>query len=197
MHAAGGEPEADLHARIAARVQQLRSEQDADLAGDLNILPDFHGNRSPLADPHARGVISGLTLDTSFDGLCRLYWRTCVAIVLGIRHILEAMEQYGYRFETLHLTGGHAHNPLLLELYADVTGRKVVVPQTEDAVLLGTAMTAAAGGGLFPDLNSAGRSMAAADREYHPDAGRSETYDRDYRRFLAMLRHRNELNEIH
>ncbi len=197
MHAAGGEPEANLHARISARVQQLRSDEGADLAGDLNILPDFHGNRSPLADPHARGVISGLTLDTSFDGLCRLYWRTCVAIVLGIRHILEAMEQYGYRFETLHLTGGHAHNPLLLELYADVTGRKVVVPQTQDAVLLGTAMTAAAGGGLFPDIASAGRSMAAADREYHPDAGRSGTYDRDYRRFLAMLRHRDELNEIH
>ncbi|MGW9229522.1 FGGY-family carbohydrate kinase [Pseudorhizobium sp. NPDC055634] len=197
MHAAGGEPDRDIHARIAARVQELRAEQGGDFAGDLHVLPDFHGNRSPLADPHVKGVISGLTLDTSFDGLCRLYWRSCVAIVLGIRHILEAMEQYGYRFETLHVTGGHAHNPLLLELYADVTGRKVIVPQTQDAVLLGTAMTAAAGGGLHPDLATAGRAMAAAERDYFPDAGRAGAYDRDYRRFLAMIRHRDELNDIH
>jgi FGGY-family pentulose kinase len=197
MHAAGGEPEADLHARIAARVQQLRSEQDADLAGDLNILPDFHGNRSPLADPHARGVISGLTSThpstASAASIGEPAWLSCSAydtswkpwssMATGSRRCTSPEDM--------------PHNPLLLELYADVTGRKVVVPQTEDAVLLGTAMTAAAGGGLFPDLNSAGRSMAAADREYHPDAGRSETYDRDYRRFLAMLRHRNELNEIH
>ena len=63
------------------------------LRARLHVLPDFHGNRSPLADPHALGVISGLTLDSSFDALCRLYWRTCVAIAFGIRHILEMMKQ--------------------------------------------------------------------------------------------------------
>nr|CAD6407526.1 ribulokinase [Rhizobium sp. Q54] len=196
MHAAGGEPDADLHGSIVARVRQLRAEQGTDLACGLHMLPDFHGNRSPLADPHARGVISGLTLDTSFDGLCRLYWRTCVAIALGIRHILDTMEEYGYRFEALHVTGGHVHNPLLLELYADVTGRKVVVPQTQDAVLLGTAMTAAAAGGVYADVAEAGRRMAAPGRELLPEFGRAGHYDRDYRRFLTMIRHRDELNSI-
>ena len=196
MHAAGREPDADLHGSIVARIRQLHAEQGTDLACGLNILPDFHGNRSPLADPHARGVMSGLTLDTSFDGLCRLYWRTCVAIALGIRHILDRMEEYGYRFEALHVTGGHVHNPLLLELYADVTGRKVVVPQTQDAVLLGTAMTATVAGGMHPDLPAAGRAMAGLGCELSPDRDRAGQYDRDYRRFLAMIRHRDELNTI-
>jgi FGGY-family pentulose kinase len=196
MHASGGEPTAELLGRIVSRVNELRLEQADGLASGLHVLPDFHGNRSPLADPHATGVISGLTLDSSFDGLCRLYWRTCVAIALGIRHILETMEGYGYRFETLHVTGGHVHNPLLIELYADVTGCKVVIPQTEDAVLLGTAMTAAAAGGLHPTLVAAGRAMSAVGREYLPKTVQAGHYNRDYRRFLAMVRHRDELGSI-
>ena len=196
MHAAGGEPSSDLLARVIKRAQELREEHGANLASNLHILPDFHGNRSPLADPHVTGVISGLTLDTSFDGLCRLYWRACVAIALGIRHILETMSDYGYRFETLHLTGGHVHNPLLVELYADVTGCTVVIPQTEDAVLLGTAMTAAAAGGIYGSVAAAGEGMAARGRERQPDAEAAKLYERDYRRFLAMIRHRAELQAI-
>ncbi|MGF9563192.1 FGGY-family carbohydrate kinase [Neorhizobium sp. JUb45] len=196
MHAAGGEPTLDLHARIVSRIGELRAEEGSDLAPDLNILPDFHGNRSPLADPRATGVISGLTLDTSFDGLCRVYWRTCVAIALGIRHILEALAQYGYRFETLHITGGHVQNPLLLELYADVTGRKVVVPNTKDAVLLGTAMAAAVAGGLHENLHAAAGAMDQGWAEHAADPERTKAYGRDYKRFLAMVRHREELRRL-
>ena len=196
MHAAGGEPSVELIESIVARVQHLRAQQGPGFAAELNILPDFHGNRSPLADPHATGVISGLTLDTSFDGLCRLYWRSCVAIALGIRHILETMDGYGYRFDTMHLTGGHVHNPLLVELYADVTGCRLVIPATQDAVLLGTAMTAAAAGGLHDTLFAAGQAMDGGGTERLPNPARTAQYDRDYRRFLAMVRHRNELNSI-
>ncbi|CDZ70253.1 FGGY-family pentulose kinase [Neorhizobium galegae bv. orientalis] len=193
MHAAGGEPTAELHGRIIARVGELRAETEGDIAPNLHVLPDFHGNRSPLADPHATGVISGLTLDTSFDGLCRLYWRTCVSIALGIRHILDALSDYGYRFETLHVTGGHVNNPLLIELYADVTGRKVVIPENRDAVLLGTAMAAAVAGGVHGSLFEAGQAMDGGGTERLPDPARAEQYGRDYRRFLAMVRHREEL----
>ena len=194
MHAAGGEPTADLHGRIIERIGQLRAEAaGADIAPELHVLPDFHGNRSPLADPHATGVVSGLTLDASFDGLCRLYWRTCVAIALGIRHILDAMAGFGYRFETLHVTGGHVNNPLLIELYADVTGCVVNIPKTRDAVLLGTAMAAAVAGGLHPSLFDAGQQMDGGGTERRPEPARKSFYDREYRRFLAMIRHREEL----
>lgn len=196
MHASGGEPTLELHARIVARICELRVEEGQHLAPNLHVLPDFHGNRSPLADPRATGVISGLTLDASFDGLCRLYWRTSVAIALGIRHILEALGQYGYRFETLHVTGGHVQNPLLVELYADVTGCKVVVPKTRDAVLLGTAMAAAVAGGVHATLQVAAGAMDQGQAERHADPTRAKDYDRDYRRFLAMVRHREELRAL-
>ena len=117
----------------------LRAEEGLDLAGRLHVLPDFHGNRSPLADPHALGVISGLTLDASFDSLCRLYWRTAVGIALGVRHILDTLNAGGFVIDTLHVTGGHTKNPLLMELYADAVGCTVVEPLADEAVLTGTA----------------------------------------------------------
>ena len=195
-HSTGGEPTAANHARVVARIREMQAEEGEGFAARLHVLPDFHGNRSPLADPHALGVISGLALDASFDGLCRLYWRTCVAIALGIRHILDKLGECGYPLDTLHVTGGHVRNPLLMELYRDVTGCRVVVPETNDAVLLGTAMVAAVAGGLYADLPGAGAGMYPGGCEYLPDAARKAGYERDYRRFLALYRHRAELAAI-
>jgi FGGY-family pentulose kinase len=195
-HGAGGEPDAATHRRIAARVMELRAGEGLDLAGRLHVLPDFHGNRSPLADPHAVGVISGLTLDASFDSLCRLYWRTCVGIALGVRHILEALNQNGQPVDTLHVTGGHAKNPLLMELYADATGCTVIEPLAEDAMLLGTGMVAAAAAGLFPTLPEACAAMQQGGRERQPNPKARERFDRDYRVFLEMHRQRQVLDAI-
>ncbi|NLS05349.1 FGGY-family carbohydrate kinase [Rhizobium sp. P32RR-XVIII] len=196
MHAAGGEPTAALHQKIVSRIAQLRAEEGDAFGARIFVLPDFHGNRSPLADPHAVGVISGMTLDTSFDGLCALYWRTAVSIALGTRHILEKMKEYGYAPDTLHMAGGHVKNPVLMELYSDATGCKVVVPKMNEAVLLGTAIAASVACGLHKDLAAAGYAMYPGGEERVPDGAKQAMYDREYRRFLAMYRHRAELEAM-
>jgi FGGY-family pentulose kinase len=188
----GHAPTPALHARVVARVADLRAAEP-DLAPRLHVLPDFHGNRSPLADPRALGVISGLPLDSSFDALARLYWRACVGVALGLRHIVETLDAHGYAIDTLHVTGGHARNPLLMELYADATGRRTVEPAAPDAVLLGAAMAAAAGCALHPSLAAAGAAMAHGGATREPDPATAARYDRDWRAFLAMQRHRAEL----
>lgn len=192
----GGEPDAAFHRRIVERIMVLRHQEGLDLAGRLHVLPDFHGNRSPFGDPNALGVVSGLTLDSSFDSLCCLYWRTAVAIALGVRHILDALRDSGYAPETLHVGGGHSRNPLLMELYADVTGCRVVEPATPDAVLLGTAMMAASAAGLYPDLAFACSAMHQGGTERLPDPAARDRFDRDYRVFLEMHRQRRALDEI-
>lgn len=192
VHAAGGAPTADLHQAIAARVAALRSAGGETFAAGLHVLPDFHGNRTPRAEPAARGVISGLTLDASFDGLCRLYWRTCVGIALGVRHIIEAMRDGGQPIEKLHVTGGHTKNPLLMELYGETTGCRLVEPVADESVLLGTAMVAARGAGLFDDLADACRTMRQPTRERQPAA--QHRYERDYRIFQEMHRQRRVLD---
>jgi len=195
-HGAVGDPDAALHKKITDRIMELRAGEGLDLAGRLHVLPDFHGNRSPLADPHAVGVISGLTLDTSFDSLCRLYWRTCVAIALGVRHILDALNDKGYAIDTMHVTGGHTKNPLLMELYADATGCTVVTSAAEDAVLLGTAMVAATAAGLYPDLPAACLAMKQGGRSRLPNPEARTRFDRDYRIFLKMHQQRRELDAL-
>ncbi|MFE0017488.1 FGGY-family carbohydrate kinase [Mesorhizobium sp. NPDC059054] len=192
----GGEPDAATHKRIVERVMALRAEEGLDLASRLHVLPDFHGNRSPLADPHALGVISGLTLDSSFDSLARLYWRSAVAIALGVRHVLEALNANGYVIDTLHVTGGHTRNPLLMELYADATGCMVLESESGDAVLLGTAMSAAAAAGLHPSLAEACAAMRQPGRERRPNPASRNRFDRDYRVFLEMHRQRQALDAL-
>ena len=195
-HGAAGDPSPVEHRRIVERIAALRAEQGDGFAAGLHVLPDFNGNRSPLADPRATGVISGLTLDASFDSLCRLYYRTCVAIALGVRHILEVQAAHGVRTDTLHVTGGHARNPLLMELYADVTQCAVVEPLAEDAVLLGTGMVAATAAGLHADLPAACAAMQQGGRERRPNAAKRALYDRDHRIFLQMHEDRRALDRL-
>ena len=196
LHSAGGQPDGAMHAKIIARIAELRAAEGASFASRLHVLPDFHGNRSPLADPHAVGVVSGLTLDASFDSLCRLYFATALGIVLGTRHILDALNTEGYRIDTMHVTGGHTKNPLLMELYADATGCTVIEPQAEDAVLLGTGMVAATAAGLHPDLAAAAAAMARQGREHRPDPDAAARFERDWRIFLRLHEQRRELDAL-
>ncbi|WIY51939.1 FGGY-family carbohydrate kinase [Devosia sp. YIM 151766] len=195
-HGAGGEPSAQLHQAICDRVMELRAEAGPAFASRLHVLPDFHGNRSPLGDPNALGVISGLTLDSDFDSLCRLYWRSCVGIALGIRHILETMSGDRSPVEYLHVIGGHTKNPLLMELYADATGCIVIEPNTPDATLLGMAMVAANAAGLYPSLDRACLAMHRSSTQRHPNPAMRPQFDRDYRIFLEMLKQRQAIDAL-
>jgi ribulose kinase len=182
---------------VLERIAALRGEQGEGFAARLLVLPDFHGNRSPLADPHALGVISGLALDASLDALARLYFATAQGIAFGTRHILDALDAEGYAIDRLHIAGGHTRNPLLMELYADTTGCTVVAPpENTDAVLLGTAMVAATAAGMHEDLGAAASAMAQPGTTRHPDTSRRETYDRRYRAFLEMHEQRRALDRL-
>ena len=195
-HGAGGEPTREKHLAICQRVMELRETEGLALANRLHVLPDFHGNRSPLGDPFARGVISGLTLDSDFDSLCRLYWRTCVSIAHGVRHILETLNTRGYSIDTLHITGGHTRNPLLMELYADATFCTVAEPSTPDATLLGMAMVAATAAGLYPTLNQACLAMQQGQTFRPPNPDARPQFDKDYRVFREMIEHRRILDAM-
>ena len=183
------------HDVVLDRIKELRAQEGGAFARDLHVLPDFHGNRSPLADPKARGVISGLALDGSLDALARLYYAGAVAIALGNRHILDRLSDHGYRVDHLHLTGGHARNPLLVELYADASGCTVVLGEEEDGVLLGTAMVAAVAAGLYPSLAEAAAAMGRAGRTMAPAPAMRGHFDARYRAYLAMQDHNRALEE--
>lgn len=181
------------HATVLALIAGALAAQGPGFGAGLDVLPDFNGNRSPLSDAAARGVVSGLSLDRSTEGLAALYWRTAVALALGVRQIVEHLQAAGSRAESLAIAGGLARPPLLQQLFADVTGLRVLRSEAEDVVLLGTAIAAATAAGLHSDLPGAARAMARLATVIEPDPARRETYDRDYRVMLRMQEHRAEL----
>lgn len=197
LHAEGRALGADAHAKVSGRVAELLADGGPAMLGPLTVLPDFHGNRSPLADAEARGVIFGLSLDASFDGLARLYYATALGIALGTRQIIDALDRHGYRIDTLHLTGGHVANPILVQLYADATGRDVVLPEQEDGVLLGTATVAAAAAGLHPSLATAGQAMVRPGRTIRPDPALRSFFERRYDVFLDLQEHEARLRQAY
>jgi ribulose kinase len=186
-HAEGRHLGGNRHERVVARVEELLAAEGPALVRDLHVLPDFHGNRSPLADPLALGAIQGLTLDSSFDSLARLYYATAIGIALGNRHIVEVMNRAGYAIDHLQLTGGHAANPTLVQLYADAADCVVVLPSEADGVLLGTSVVASVAAGLHPSIEAAGRAMVRPGAEVRPEPARRAFFDQRYRAFRLLL----------
>jgi FGGY-family pentulose kinase len=159
----------------------------AALTSELHVEPDFHGNRSPRANPRLRGMISGLKLTDSLDSLALLYLATVQAIAYGTRHILEEMNTRGYRIRTLIATGGDAKNPVFVREHADITGCRIVLPREKEAVLLGSAMMGAVAAGDQPSLLKAMGAMSATEQIVDPAGADVAGYhDRKYQVFHRM-----------
>ncbi|MCA9604311.1 MAG: FGGY-family carbohydrate kinase [Myxococcales bacterium] len=178
-----------VHALLNRRLDALAEgvELPAALTKELHVLPYFHGNRSPRADPSLRGMISGLKLTASVDALAVLYLATVQAIAHGTRHIVDAMNAAGYRIDTLIACGGDTKNPVFVREHADATGCRVVLPKEPEAVLLGASMLGAVASGAVPTLSAAMASMNAPGREVAPAGGEVAAYHaRKHRIFHRM-----------
>jgi ribulose kinase len=159
----------------------------AELADELRVLPDHHGNRSPRADASLRSMVCGLTLSDSLDSLALLYLATVQGLALGTRHILDALRAKGWRPTTLVACGGDTRNPLFVRTHADATGCRVVLPREPEAVLLGSAMLGAVAAGAHPGFAEAMAAMSGTGAEVSPVSGPgSRYYDRKYGVFLRM-----------
>jgi FGGY-family pentulose kinase len=191
-HPEGGAPTREKHLQLLDHIAARVAETGVGYGLPLAILPDFHGSRSPVPDPTETGLIAGLTLDTSFDGLAKLYWRACVALACNIRQIIEHLPQ-GSQIESLFMTGGFAAHPLIPQLYADVTGRAVRLHEGRDAVLLGTAVNAGLAAGLYRDIAEASARMKPATKSVEPRPEAAKLHERDYAVFLTLQRQRTEL----
>ena len=155
----------------------------AELTASLHVCPYFHGNRSPRANPHLRGMISGLSLSATLDDLARLYLATIQAIAYGTRHIIEALNGSGYAVDTIVACGGGTRNPVFLQQHADITGCRIILPGEGESVLLGSAMLGAAAAGRFDSLDDAMVAMSSVGSVVQPDPAVAAYHDRKYKVF--------------
>ena len=141
------------------------------LADGLNVVPEFLGNRAPLADPHARAVIAGLGVDNDIESLIAFYIAGVCGIAYGLRQIIEAQTAAGAPIEQISISGGAGRLDLVRQLLADATGKPVLAVAAEEPVLLGTAMLASVAAGGFCDVKAAMAGMSKNGRRYEPCTG--------------------------
>lgn len=141
------------------------------LAGRVHVVPEFLGNRSPLADPESRAVVAGLGLERDPSSLVGLYLAGLMGIGYGLRQLLERLGETGVAVETIMASGGAARSDLVCRILADATGLPVAVADTPEPVLLGSAMLAAVAGRRQPDLAAAMSAMSRPARSFRPAGG--------------------------
>jgi xylulokinase len=110
-------------------------------AHGLLMLPYFAGERTPIADPDARGVIAGLTIEHTRGDL---YRAALEATALGVRHNIEALRAAGGAVERVVAVGGGTQGALWTQVVSDVTGLEQLVPEVTIGASYGAAFLAAA-----------------------------------------------------
>lgn len=138
------------------------------LAEGLHVVPEFLGNRAPHADPRTRAVIAGLGMDTSLDSLAALYIAGLCGIGYGLRQIIDAQARNGAPVSTIVISGGAGRSDAVRQVLADAAGITIVGPDTEEPVLLGSAMLGACAAGHHSDLISCMFAMSGVAGRYEP-----------------------------
>ncbi|KAK9931822.1 hypothetical protein M0R45_019083 [Rubus argutus] len=160
----------------------------ASLTEDIHVLPDFHGNRSPIADPKAKGIICGLTLDASEKQLALQYLATLQGIAYGTRHIVEHCNAHGHTIDTILACGGLVKNSLFIQEHADIIGCPIILPRESEPVLLGAAILGAVAARQYSSMHDAMKALNASGQVIHPskDPKVKKYHDAKYRIFREL-----------
>jgi len=169
---------AGLHAELTKEVTEQRPGQSGLLALDWN-----NGNRTILVDPRLSGLIMGQTLHTA---RAEIYRALIEATAFGARAIIERIREYGVPIDRVVCCGGIAEkNPLLMQIYADVTGCTMYIVSSSQACALGSAISAAVLAGPekggYADFHSAQAAMTSLKPvSYSPKPEHQSVYNRLY-----------------
>ncbi len=133
----------------------------------------FQGNRTPYTDGKARGTITGLSLATT---PAHLYHAIQEAVTFGTEHNLRALRAAGMETKEMVACGGSTKSRAWMQMHSDVTGVPITLTEVGDAVVLGSAMLAAVGCGIYKDLPDAANNMVHTIDRIEPDMERHEEY---------------------
>lgn len=163
-----------LHGKLTDDAAALKPGQSGLLALDWN-----NGNRTILVDQLLTGLLLGQTLYTT---RAEIYRALIEATAFGARAIVDRIREYGVPVGRIVCSGGIAEkNPLLMQIYADVTGCEMRVSRSSQSCALGSAIGAAVVAGVHPDFKSAQAAMTGLKEvTYQPIPGNQAIYQKLY-----------------
>ena len=149
----------------------------------LLFAPYLAGERTPHADPNARGAFTGLSLRHDRGALARA---TLEGVAYGLRDSLELLRDLGVRPEVGRASGGGAKSDLWLEIVASVLGLPLERTESEEGSAFGAALLAGVRAGVFRDAADAvARCVRVRDR-VEPDPEWSAAYEQGYDRYRLL-----------
>jgi len=165
-----GGSEAGSHESLTLKAEQLKPGQSGLLALDWN-----NGNRTILVDQRLTGLLVGQTLHTQPE---EIYRSLIEATAFGALTIINRFEEYGVKVSEVINCGGIAEkNPLIMQIYADVTGREMKVSRSAQTCALGSAIAGAVVGGSYKDVPAAQAAMCGVkERTFKPIAENVKVY---------------------
>ena len=160
-------------------------EGDADEPTGLLVLPHFAGAATPYMDTGSKGVIVGLTTDTTVSEI----YRACMeGVVYEMMLNMECLEDSGLHFEMLHATGGGAHSKVWMQMKADMLNVPITALNTVDAGTVGSAMLTGIAVGCFRNLEDAAAHMVEKKEVYRPRQQMHEKYEEIYKRYRKLYK---------
>ncbi len=169
-----GGKEAGSHQSLTEKAAKLKPGQSGLLALDWN-----NGNRTILVDQRLTGLLLGQTLHTRPE---EIYRALVEATAFGALTIINRFEEYGVEISEVVNCGGISEkNAMLMQIYADVTGREMKISRSAQTCALGSAIAAAVVGGAYPDFASAQGAMCGIkETTFKPIPENHEVYRRLY-----------------
>jgi xylulokinase len=158
------------------------STWDAGAEG-LTFLPYLQGERTPHADPDARGAFTGLSLRHDRGALVRAVLE---GVAYGLRDSLELLRELGVAPEAGRVSGGGARSRLWLEIVASTLGLPLEVTVVEEGSAYGAALLAGVAGDTFADARHAVETCVRVHKTVEPNPSWTATYDEGYARFRSL-----------
>ena len=174
-----------LRHAVGAEYRMLDDEAARWAPGSEGLLfaPYLAGERTPHADPNARGAFVGLSLRHDRGALARA---TLEGVAYGLRDSLELLRDLGARPEVGRASGGGARSDLWLRIVASVLGLPLERTESEEGSAFGAALLAGVRAGVFADAADAvARCVRVRDR-IEPDPDWSAAYEHGYERYLLL-----------
>lgn len=169
-----GGKDSGSHVELTKKAAKLKPGQSGLLALDWN-----NGNRTILVDQRLTGLLLGQTLHTRPE---EIYRALIEATAFGALTIINRFEEYGVKIRQVVNCGGIAEkNPMLMQIYADVTSREMKVSRSAQTCALGSAVAAAVVGGQYKTFAAAQKAMCGLKpKTYKPDKKAQKVYQQLY-----------------
>jgi FGGY-family pentulose kinase len=156
----------------------------------LLVLDYFQGNRAPHSDPLARGMIWGLSLS---HGPGHVFRAIMEGICYGTEHIFRTFREQGYEPTLITVSGGSTRSDLWMQMHADVSNVPISLTRVGEGPALGSAMLAAVGAGVYPDIQAAAANMVHTQHTIEPDPAAHAEYEFYLDKYISTYPQMKEL----